>query len=607
MKFSFKHYQFDSQEQLLTKNGSIVRLNEKPAQLLSLLVLEPEKIHSKSDILEKVWPNRVVTDQVVFQNISHLRALFGDEAIRTFSKKGYQWQLPLEKIAQPSKPISKLENVNDVNSDDLAKPQKTESTHSGRFTTNYKVILASAVLVLTLFLFKVLMNNEHKPNADALSQHNDNLVYAITVNNAQPSMEPPDTQFSGQKLFDSPFSSWQKYAVSTNQWLLATKSYQVDKAMVLRFQLQGEKRGWHGYIEAADEQLAHKNLQQFLQLLAQSNYFSSNSNHSALAELTILLSKQPENKLLIQQLIEENFKLDELDRATALINQQMKGEQSTLQLGLLNLLKTRINQWNRKWLVAEQSAEQALLLFEQLGITHLQSAAFVESAWVHLVNENFRTGMQALNQAASLARGSKEPLQEVNAHLIQSFMASKAGQTELMHNQLDLAQQLIALHHLGEEHMVPVYTNLGWMANSLIASLPHYQKILAMPFSMQYQQDFYVAAEKVCQGLIAQQAWQQTNNCIKDWQRASFKSLNRALFAFAQQDWRLGVELGLLAFQQAQVEHNKTDALDAALLLLRYQEHADQEFDVKEVEEYIKQKASRRWLSQNPSALAKIK
>ncbi|KZN59564.1 hypothetical protein N473_25865 [Pseudoalteromonas luteoviolacea CPMOR-1] len=98
MKLAFEDFQFDIQALALSKDGRKISLKEKPAQILAMLITQPDKIHSKMEILEKVWPGRTVTEQVVFQNIGHLRALFGDQSIKTFSKKGYQWQLPCDTV-----------------------------------------------------------------------------------------------------------------------------------------------------------------------------------------------------------------------------------------------------------------------------------------------------------------------------------------------------------------------------------------------------------------------------------------------------------------------------------------------------------------------------
>jgi len=70
MKFSFNNFEFDCEQQILTRDGKVFPLNEKPARLLTLLILDVNTIHNKTDILEYVWVGRIITDQVVFQNIS---------------------------------------------------------------------------------------------------------------------------------------------------------------------------------------------------------------------------------------------------------------------------------------------------------------------------------------------------------------------------------------------------------------------------------------------------------------------------------------------------------------------------------------------------------
>ena len=100
MKYSFQQFEFDCNKRILTKNGEELPLHEKASQLLALFLMEADKIHSKSEILEHIWSGKVVTDQVIFQNISHLRALFGNDAIKTFIKKGYQWRLPIVEVVE---------------------------------------------------------------------------------------------------------------------------------------------------------------------------------------------------------------------------------------------------------------------------------------------------------------------------------------------------------------------------------------------------------------------------------------------------------------------------------------------------------------------------
>ncbi|WP_105170095.1 winged helix-turn-helix domain-containing protein [Pseudoalteromonas sp. T1lg23B] len=152
MKFRFSHFEFDCEALILTNNGKVFSLNEKPAKLLALLLTNAEHIHSKDEILEAVWPGREVTNQVVFQSIGHLRALFGDDAIKTFSRKGYQWQLPLsevtdDEVKHEAPPIAETSNQtqSDASSSNSPEPVPVDDIATG--TSKPAWPLAAATLL----------------------------------------------------------------------------------------------------------------------------------------------------------------------------------------------------------------------------------------------------------------------------------------------------------------------------------------------------------------------------------------------------------------------------------------------------------------------------
>lgn len=118
MKYAIKAFVFDTDQLLLMCAGEVVSFRLNEAKLLALLLSAPDKLFSKEEILDKVWAGKVVAEQAVFQNIRNLRAVFGEESIKTFSKKGYQWQLPMTPIegnlavatgvgSEPVRPASK--------------------------------------------------------------------------------------------------------------------------------------------------------------------------------------------------------------------------------------------------------------------------------------------------------------------------------------------------------------------------------------------------------------------------------------------------------------------------------------------------------------------
>ena len=88
MRYRFNNFEFDSTSLVLKKNGETLAIRHNEAKVLKLLLEHSDNVFSKEDILSHVWEDKVVSEQAVFQNISHLRSLLGNQAIKTFSKRG---------------------------------------------------------------------------------------------------------------------------------------------------------------------------------------------------------------------------------------------------------------------------------------------------------------------------------------------------------------------------------------------------------------------------------------------------------------------------------------------------------------------------------------
>lgn len=171
MKFSFQIFQFDCEHKILTRHGKVIKLKDRAANMLKFFILNNDRILSKAELLETVWPDKTVSEQVVFQNISHLRAIFGNDAIKTFSKRGYQWQLELTEVTEqaeevvavpePQAPASEeskteIESSNNESSDKAQKNDAptSESTpeqpvKNSKSTTRLGVLGAAALVVAT--------------------------------------------------------------------------------------------------------------------------------------------------------------------------------------------------------------------------------------------------------------------------------------------------------------------------------------------------------------------------------------------------------------------------------------------------------------------------
>jgi DNA-binding winged helix-turn-helix (wHTH) protein/TolB-like protein len=98
--YSFATFQFDPEQRLLFRDGELVPLTPKAADLLYLLLEDPGRVVSKEQIKAVVWQDVYIEESNIAKNISLLRRtlrtdLDGDDPIRTISKRGYQFALPV--------------------------------------------------------------------------------------------------------------------------------------------------------------------------------------------------------------------------------------------------------------------------------------------------------------------------------------------------------------------------------------------------------------------------------------------------------------------------------------------------------------------------------
>ncbi|WP_165385629.1 winged helix-turn-helix domain-containing protein [Pseudoalteromonas phenolica] len=82
--------------------GEAIAIRPKTCQLLLLLIENAGSPVSKQHILETVWADSVVAEQVVFQSINELRQIFtNQEVIKTIPKQGYVWLPDVSMFATP--------------------------------------------------------------------------------------------------------------------------------------------------------------------------------------------------------------------------------------------------------------------------------------------------------------------------------------------------------------------------------------------------------------------------------------------------------------------------------------------------------------------------
>ena len=93
----------------VTKGGSPVALEPKALEVLLFLLENPGRLVGKKELLDRVWPDSVVTESAMTRVIADLRRALGDAAhearyIETVPTKGYRFISEVRRAEAPPAP-----------------------------------------------------------------------------------------------------------------------------------------------------------------------------------------------------------------------------------------------------------------------------------------------------------------------------------------------------------------------------------------------------------------------------------------------------------------------------------------------------------------------
>jgi DNA-binding winged helix-turn-helix (wHTH) protein/TolB-like protein len=114
----FEGYRLDvPKRELLDPNGEIVKLTPKAFDILVFLAQNNDRVVSKDELLAELWPNTVVEENNLTQNISALRRAFGEKPqenrfIATIPGRGYRFVAPVKRL-----PADDAENSDGIPAD----------------------------------------------------------------------------------------------------------------------------------------------------------------------------------------------------------------------------------------------------------------------------------------------------------------------------------------------------------------------------------------------------------------------------------------------------------------------------------------------------------
>lgn len=110
--FRFGSAEYDEARAELRVGGLPVEVQQKPLQLLALLLAQPGEVVKKEDIYRQLWGDRVTVDNVLANAALKLRTALGPEngqRIATVARQGYRFDGPVERVATGRRMVSRLD------------------------------------------------------------------------------------------------------------------------------------------------------------------------------------------------------------------------------------------------------------------------------------------------------------------------------------------------------------------------------------------------------------------------------------------------------------------------------------------------------------------
>jgi Tol biopolymer transport system component/DNA-binding winged helix-turn-helix (wHTH) protein len=98
--YRFGDYELDGQRRVLTHQSAPVPVTARALDILLVLVQERRRVVEKEELLSRVWPDQIVEEGNLSQQIFVLRRLLGGaDFIATVPRRGYQFVAPVDEIA----------------------------------------------------------------------------------------------------------------------------------------------------------------------------------------------------------------------------------------------------------------------------------------------------------------------------------------------------------------------------------------------------------------------------------------------------------------------------------------------------------------------------
>lgn len=440
MDIHFADFYFDSEKLTLYKNGELIALKRNQALLLHFFLQHTQDIHSKGTIMDAVWQGKVVSEQVVFQTISQLRTILGSDAIKTYSRQGYRWQLA---IVQPE-PETAIQQQQAQNKDWL-KPG---------------VWLAASLLLVCAVVWLIPRQDNLDSQIDyqllngQQSQSATDIFQRVLSQDNSFAFRGNISDVSVSQAFSTPQLIWKQQGLPQQQWLFWAKDYPAEQGTFLHYAMARGKIFWQGYVFAEKGESLNQVLANKLQQLKAIGLFEESMQQIGLAELMAMHKLAEDNPQILLRLAEQYINMQQQDVALIYLQRVLADDTYAASPDRANAhwMIGKIYKMREQHLQADNSLQTMSQILRNTPLWELRLHQIKTRAWLAYGKTDYRTMYQTLEQGLDLTQQQAEPLIPFKLHLLYSTLAQKVGDDVKKYQHLNQAQALLLKHNLHQSN-----------------------------------------------------------------------------------------------------------------------------------------------------------
>ncbi|WP_370981336.1 winged helix-turn-helix domain-containing protein [Agaribacterium sp. ZY112] len=635
MIYLFDNFRFDSNKLTLYKDDKIVDMRSNEASLLAFLLSAPDTILSKQDILDTVWKNKIVSEQVVFQNISNLRARFGEAAIKTYSRKGYQWQIPSQQaseadISNNDKPFTTLAPRSNAGGGEQNKETSKLNAGISKSTIAISVLVITVLFLSAISLIGIKLYNNTSSQTQITTKISV-LPFLYTFTNPEKSKKVQqewrlslakdmpytvftDSSVTGKEFNNAPDAYFKDLNKENASSLILTGSLREKKNhYMLNFNLYGRLNKINAYISAPTAEALSQKLETQLNNLRSTGIAESlNERHVLnIAQLQLAYENNTSSLILLSLFIDRLIQTEQRDRALILseeLQKQATSQKNAYYQAIAQLKQGQVLSEKGVYASADKHLQHALSIATTETNHKLQSEIYTAIATSFLFQKQYPEIKNHLIKASASAQQAGEELLEIHAYAYLSVLAIKHGEYQDADTYLEQAELLLNKYRLPQEHYAVIYFLEARKAQNEQQQEKAYQRALSLFTKDQHSWVKDVATMEYTELLISQQRFDDALALYVDEKtgKNNYSGTEHYLLAriyYQQAKYELANSHGKEAFKDITLNGRKTSALNSALLLFKINTALKNSNETYKYKAFIEKEANDFWLKYNKKTL----